>query len=81
MAISCIWGLYALVLLALGLWLRNRPARLSALALLALTLGKVFFIDLAERSLLLKMLAALPLGLLLILGAWLYLRLSTRETK
>lgn len=80
-AISCIWGLYALVLLALGLWLRNRPARLSALALLALTLGKVFFIDLAERSLLLKMLAALPLGLLLILGAWLYLRLSTRETK
>ena len=81
MAISCTWGLYALVLLALGLWLRNRPARLSALALLALTLGKVFFIDLAERSLLLKMLAALPLGLLLILGAWLYLRLSPRETK
>ncbi len=80
-AISCTWGLYALVLLALGLWLRNRPARLSALALLALTLGKVFFIDLAERSLFLKMLAALPLGLLLILGAWLYLRLSTRETK
>ena len=80
-AISCTWGLYALVLLALGLWLRNRPARLSALVLLALTLGKVFLIDLAERSLLLKMLAALPLGLLLILGAWLYLRLSTRETK
>lgn len=80
-AISCTWGLYALVLLALGLWLRNRPARLSALALLALTLGKVFLVDLAERSLLLKMLAALPLGLLLILGAWLYLRLSTRETK
>lgn len=80
-AISCTWGLYALVLLALGLWLRNRPARLCALALLALTLGKVFLVDLAERSLLLKMLAALPLGLLLILGAWLYLRLSTRETK
>ncbi len=80
-AISCTWGLYALVLLALGLWLRNRPARLSALALLALTLGKVFFIDLAERSLLLKMLAALPLGLLLILGAWLYLRLSPRDPK
>lgn len=80
-AISCTWGLYALVLLALGLWLRNRPARLSALVLLALTLGKVFLIDLAERSLLLKMTAALPLGLLLILGAWLYLRLSTRETK
>lgn len=80
-AISCTWGLYALVLLALGLWLRNRPARLSALVLLALTLGKVFFIDLAERSLLLKMLAALPLGLLLILGAWLYLRLSPRDPK
>lgn len=80
-AISCTWGLYALVLLALGLLLCNRPTRLCALALLALTLGKVFLFDLAERSLLLKMLAALPLGLLLILGAWLYLRLSPRETK
>lgn len=80
-AISCTWGLYACVLLALGLWLRNRPARLCALALLGLTLGKVFLIDLAERSLLLKMAAALPLGLLLILGAWLYLRLSTRSSK
>ncbi|MGN0885448.1 MAG: DUF2339 domain-containing protein [Candidatus Spyradenecus sp.] len=80
-SVSCTWGLYALVLLALGLWLRNRPTRLCALGLLALTLGKVFLIDLAERSLLLKMLAALPLGLLLILGAWLYLRLSPREPK
>ena len=33
------------------------------------------------RALLIGGGAALVLGLLLILGAWLYLRLSTRETK
>ena len=80
-AVSCAWGLYALGLIFLGLRLHCRACRLCALALLALTLGKVFLIDLAELPLLFKILAALPLGLLLMGGAGLYLRLAPREER
>lgn len=78
-AISPAWGLYALALVALGLWKNLRNVRLSGLALFALTLGKVFLVDLADTELLWKVLAALPVGGLLILGAVIYLRLTPKS--
>ncbi|HEY7112735.1 MAG TPA: DUF2339 domain-containing protein [Thermoanaerobaculia bacterium] len=46
MTYSLAWGLFALALLALGIARRAKPARAAALAVLILTIGKVFLHDL-----------------------------------
>ncbi len=79
-AVSPAWALYALTLMALGLWRRHRAMRLGGLGLFAATIAKVFLLDMAGSGLLWKMLAAIPVGGLLILGAVLYLRLSPAKT-
>lgn len=78
-AITPAWGLYALGLVALGLGRDLRHVRLAGLGLFALTLGKVLLIDLAGTELLWKVLAAVPVGGLLILGAVIYLRLTPKS--
>jgi uncharacterized membrane protein len=46
MTYSLAWGSFALVLLLLGLFLRQRSVRIGALLVLVLTIGKVFLHDL-----------------------------------
>lgn len=75
-AVSVAWALYALGLMAFGLWRGRRPLRLAALALFGVTVLKVFVIDLGDVALVWRIVAALPVGALLILGAALYLRLG-----
>ena len=75
-AVSVAWALYALGLMAFGLWRGRRPLRLAALALFGITVLKVFVIDLGDVALVWRIVAALPVGALLILGAALYLRLG-----
>lgn len=75
-AVSVAWALYALGLMAAGLWRGSRPARLAGLGLFAATVLKVFLADLAGTALVWRVAAALPVGALLILGAVLYLRLG-----
>jgi hypothetical protein len=42
------WAIFAMALLAAGIVIRNRPARIAALALLVITISKCFFHDLAR---------------------------------
>lgn len=66
------WGLFGLGLLVVGLLKKISPARKSALALLAVTVGKLFFHDIWRLPVLHRALAFGGTAVLLILGAFLY---------
>ena len=74
LTLSVAWGLYAMVLLVLGLWRSLRPLRMAALAFLVLTIAKVFLYDLGALTGLYRVLSFLGLGVSLILVSLLYQR-------
>ena len=61
-----------------GLLRDSRPLRLGALALLAVTAGKVFVFDLASLTSLYRVGSCVALGLLLLLGAFAWQRIRPR---
>jgi uncharacterized membrane protein len=71
-SLSALWAVYAVVILALGFWLRHRPLRWAALGLFGLTLGKVFLIDMAGLAGFYRVMAFFVLAVLLGLAAWGY---------
>ncbi len=78
LAISVLWSLFAMALLAGGLIARSRPLFWTSYALFALAGLKVVFVDLAELHTLYRILSFLALGVLLMLGAYLNIRFSAR---
>ncbi|MPZ17276.1 MAG: DUF2339 domain-containing protein [Luteitalea sp.] len=75
--ISALWAGYALVLVAIGLRRQYAPIRYLALALFAVTILKVFVIDLATLSQFYKMATVLVLGVLLLIVSYLYTKRPT----
>jgi uncharacterized membrane protein len=71
---SVVWLLYALALLALGIWKDFASLRYVSLALLLITVGKVFLIDMSELTGLLRVSSFLGLGLSLIGIGYFYQR-------
>ena len=72
---STAWLAFGIVLLAVGFTLRSQPARLLALGVIALTIGKVFIIDTASISGIYRALSVIGLGVVLLGIGWLYQRL------
>lgn len=72
MTYSLGWGLFALTLLVTGILQRMRAARYAAIALLGVTVGKLFLHDLANLDQLYRIGAALGVAVILILAAFLY---------
>lgn len=72
--ISLLWGGYAFGLVLGGLRYGARPLRLLGLALFAVTIGKVFFVDLEGLDVLYRLLAFAVLGVVLLLAAFVYLK-------
>jgi uncharacterized membrane protein len=72
---STVWLVFGIVLLAVGFTLRSQPARLLALGVIALTIGKVFIIDTASISGIYRALSVIGLGVVLLGIGWLYQRL------
>jgi uncharacterized membrane protein len=80
-AISLVWAAYAAVVLAAGFALRRTSVRWVALALFALTLGKVLLVDMAELSGFYRVATLLALAVMMAIGAWAYQRwLVARKT-
>ena len=79
LTMSLAWGLYALVLLVLGMWRRAQPLRLLSLGFLLLTIAKVFLFDLANLGGLYRILSFLGLGISLIVVSLLYQRFVFRK--
>jgi uncharacterized membrane protein len=78
--LSVTWGAYATVLVVIGLRRRFAPLRIFAIVVLAMTIVKVFAIDLAELQRVYRVASILVLGILLLLTSYLYQR-SRDEAK
>jgi uncharacterized membrane protein len=72
---SVVWLAYAMTLLLAGIWLRSQPARLASAAVTALTVAKVFLVDMADLTGAWRALSFIGLGLVLVSIGWLYQRL------
>ncbi len=69
---STVWLAFGIALLAIGFLLRSQPARLTALAVIALTIAKVFIIDTASISGIYRALSVIGLGVVLLGIGWVY---------
>lgn len=76
LALSALWAVYASGLLALGFRLKRPHLRWIALALYAVTVGKVFLIDAKELGEFYRILAFFILAILLGAAAWAYQKLQ-----
>jgi uncharacterized membrane protein len=80
LTLSAAWGLYALGLLALGLWRANKGLRVASLVFLFLTVAKVFLYDLSALTGLYRILSFVGLGVSLIIFSLLYQRFARKAT-
>ena len=72
--LSILWGLYALLLISLGIWKKKKHLRICAITLFSITLLKLFFYDIAHLNTLSKTVVFISLGILLLLVSYLYNR-------
>lgn len=72
--LSIAWAAYAVALLVAGIVARYALARYLAIILFAATIGKVFFVDLAELDRLYRIVSVIGLGVLLLVASYLYQR-------
>jgi len=84
-ALSALWSVYALCLLAIGFVRRAPSVRWAALFIFAVTVGKAFLHDMAGLQEIYRILAFFILAVLLGLAGWAYQRTQvdrqSRETK
>lgn len=73
------WALFALALLVAGIWRRSRAARYAAIALLSVTLLKLFFHDLSELGQLYRVGALVVVAVVAIVASFLYQRFVPSE--
>jgi uncharacterized membrane protein len=71
---SIAWAVYGVVLVAVGIRRRYAPVRYVAIALLVVTIAKVFFVDLDRLDKASRILSTLGLGLALLVASYLYQR-------
>jgi uncharacterized membrane protein len=72
---SAVWLVFGVLLLIAGFLLRSQPARLASAAVVALTIAKVFLIDMAGLTGIFRALSFIGLGAVLVGIGWLYQRL------
>ncbi|MDG2013100.1 MAG: DUF2339 domain-containing protein, partial [Pirellulaceae bacterium] len=75
---SVVWACYAALMVACGFWFRYPLPRFLGLGLFATVLVKVFLMDLAQFSLIVRVIALLILGLLLLGTSLLYQKFKSR---
>jgi uncharacterized membrane protein len=74
LALSMGWLVYSAVAIAMGFWRRHRSLRLAAIAMLGVTVLKVFAVDLSFLEQGYRILSFLGLGVLLLAASFLYQR-------
>ncbi|MBO9634693.1 MAG: DUF2339 domain-containing protein [Chitinophagaceae bacterium] len=72
--LSILWGLYALALIAFGIWKKHKGIRFSAMIMLVITLLKVTILDLSHANTLTRTISYIVLGGILLLISYLYNR-------
>lgn len=79
--ISMTLGVSGVLFILIGILRADKKERLGGLALLALTLGRIFFIDLSDMDIIFKIVTFIILGVLLILASYFYTRFGMEEKK
>lgn len=72
LGLSILWGLYALLLIALGIWKNKKYLRIGAITLFSFTLIKLFFYDISSLNTISKTIVFVSLGILLLIISFLY---------
>lgn len=72
LSLSILWGCYALLLVAYGIWKRYKLIRMSGIVIFGITLIKLFFYDIAHLSTISKTIVFISLGVLLLIMSFLY---------
>lgn len=72
LGLSILWGLYALLLIYIGIFKNKTHFRHMAFSLIGITLLKLFIYDLSRLSTISKTIIFIVLGLILLLVSYLY---------
>ena len=72
LGLSILWGIYALLLIVLGIYKKKKHLRIGAIVLFAATLAKLFFYDIADLDTISKTIVFVSLGVLLLMISFLY---------
>lgn len=80
LGISILWGVYALLLIVLGLWKNKKHLRIAAISLFSVTLIKLFFYDISHLNTIAKTIVFVSLGVLLLIISFLYNKYKTLIT-
>ena len=79
MTLSLTWAVYATILAIVGLIRKYAPIRYFAMTVFAITIVKVFAIDLAELDRIYRVLSIIGLGVTLLVTSYLYQKLTTES--
>jgi len=72
LGLSILWGVYALMLIVIGIARNKKHLRIAAMALLGVTLAKLFFYDIADLDTIPKTILFVSLGITLLVISFLY---------
>ena len=72
LGLSILWGIYSLVLIALGIWKKKKHLRIGAIIIFGLTLAKLFLYDISYLDTISKTIVLVSLGILLLIISFLY---------
>ena len=70
--LSILWGVYALLLIGMGIWKKQQYVRIAGIVLFAGTLVKLFVYDITHLNSIAKTIAFVSLGVLLLIISFLY---------
>ena len=76
---SIAWLAFGVLLLAIGIFVNSQRARLASAAVIALTIGKVFLVDLSTLTGVYRALSFMGLGLVLVAIGWFYQKVLFRR--
>ena len=72
---SAVWLVFGVLLLIAGFRLQSQPARFASAAVVALTIGKVFLVDMSDLTGIFRALSFIGLGAVLVGIGWIYQRM------
>ncbi len=72
LGLSILWGVYALLIIVMGIWKKKKHLRIGAIVLFAVTLLKLFLYDISYLDTLSKTIVFVSLGILLLIISFLY---------
>jgi uncharacterized membrane protein len=76
---SIAWLVFGVVLLGVGIFVNSQRARMASAVVIALTIGKAFFIDMSTLSGVYRALSFMGLGIVLVAIGWFYQRILFRK--